>query len=293
MNKKGKLIRYFLKDGEFNGIKTLEIANKTILCTIIPRASITMYLKYVKEENINNAGVYILTDTPYNFGNRREIYIGEGDPVEERLKSHYQEKQFWDECIVFTSKDSYITKTQVQYLESKLIKKGKEYNQVYINQNNSKEPNISDVEKSEIEEFLDDLLLILESLQYNMFLKIEKYLDYNNENEIIYEFKRKYASSKMKVINNKYVILKNSIIIKDIESIKSTRQSTLEIREKYIKKGILKELGEGYILTDDIGEFTSPSGAAIFVAGGSLNGAKEWKYNGKTLGEIEKDFIND
>lgn len=292
MNKKGKLIRYFLKDGEYNGLKTLEIANKTILCTIIPRASITKYLKDIKEKNISNAGVYILTDTPYL--ENRKIYIGEGDPVEDRIRSHYQEKSFWDECIIFTSKDSYLTKTQVQYLESKLIEKGKKYKRIHIEQNNSKEPNISDVERSEIEDFLEDLFLILESLQYNMFIKTEHNIEDNVDikDDIIYTFNRKSAESKMKIKNNKYILLKGSTIVKNIENVKSTRSSTIEIRKRYIESGALKEQGDNYILTEDIDEFTSPSGAAIFVAGGSLNGSKEWKYNGKTLGDIEKEYIN-
>ncbi len=49
---------------------------------------------------------------------KKALYIGEGDPVLPRLKSHAINKDFWTEAIVFSSKDDYLTKTQVKYLEA-------------------------------------------------------------------------------------------------------------------------------------------------------------------------------
>ena len=52
------------------------------------------------------------------------VYVGEGAPVFDRIQSHNEskyKKDFWNRAIVFSSKDDYLTKTQIQYLESKLV----------------------------------------------------------------------------------------------------------------------------------------------------------------------------
>lgn len=38
--------------------------------------------------------------------------------------------------------------------------------------------------------------------------------------------------------------------------------------------------------------FTSPSYAAVVIAGGEENGRMLWKYNGKNLNRIEEEEIN-
>lgn len=53
----GQLIRMFLADGIAEGIKTLEISNKTIFCTVFPRPMFEQFK--VRKEN-GRPGVYIL-----------------------------------------------------------------------------------------------------------------------------------------------------------------------------------------------------------------------------------------
>lgn len=43
-----------------------------------------------------------------------------------------KQKEFWNEVIVFTSKDDYITKTQIQYLESELCRIADESGKVIL-----------------------------------------------------------------------------------------------------------------------------------------------------------------
>jgi len=42
------------------------------------------------------------------------------EPVLPRLKDHSSKEDFWTETIVFSSKDDYLTKTQIKYLEAEL-----------------------------------------------------------------------------------------------------------------------------------------------------------------------------
>jgi excinuclease UvrABC nuclease subunit len=106
----------------------------------------------------NKPGVYILHGVDVENPDQLVIYIGEGDPVLPRLKSHANKKDFWTEAIVFTSKDDYLTKTQIQYLESELITQAKEaYRALLDNTNTPTKPNISEVDKAEVDQFIDGI----------------------------------------------------------------------------------------------------------------------------------------
>ena len=91
----------------------------TIFTTIFPRTKLN---DFIQRKEAKRAGCYILMGEDERTGETR-LYIGEGEVVKERLRQHASgasQKEFWNEAIVFTSKDDYITKTQIQYLEAKL-----------------------------------------------------------------------------------------------------------------------------------------------------------------------------
>lgn len=48
-------------------------------------------------------------------------YIGESENIAERLTSHDRQKEFWNEVVIFTSKDQNPTKAHVKFLESNLV----------------------------------------------------------------------------------------------------------------------------------------------------------------------------
>src|SRR5690625_3261892 len=94
----------------------------TIYTTIFPRTKLKDFLK---RNESKKPGCYILLGSSIEDPDKTIAYIGEGESVDDRLKSHShgeKQKDFWDEAIVFTSKDDYITKTQIQYLESELYR---------------------------------------------------------------------------------------------------------------------------------------------------------------------------
>ena len=114
----GKLVRMFLVDGSTDGLKTLEISNMTIKATVFPRPLLKDFLE---RDEAGRPGVYMLYGSQIDGNLKPILYIGEGDPVSDRMKSHGVNKDFWTEAFVFTSKDEYLTKTQIKFLESRLI----------------------------------------------------------------------------------------------------------------------------------------------------------------------------
>ena len=158
----GKLIRLFLTDGQPNGLRTVEISNMTIHGTIFPRTQLDGFMK---REAANKPGVYILIGQDEQDLETNVLYIGQGDPVLPRLRDHARNKEFWTEAIVFSSKDDYLTKTQVKYLEADLYALAKDaYRARLDNAQAPTRPNISEVDKAEVNQFLEAIKLLLLAL---------------------------------------------------------------------------------------------------------------------------------
>jgi len=285
----GKLIRLFLTDGQPNGLRTVEISNMTIHATIFPRTQLN---GFTNRETAKKPGVYMLIGPDENDLETNVLYIGQGDPVLPRLKEHARNKEFWTEAIVFSSKDDYLTKTQVKYLEAELYALAKDaYRAKIDNSQAPTRPNISEVDTAEINQFLDAIKLLLLALGRDI-LEPRSLIGENPVlNEKVFEMKNKSAVARMAIINNKYVILKESTAVR--ENRRSIPNFIVRLRQDLVNAGILVEHGEDlYIFMQDA-TFNSPSYAAAAIVGGAANGRKLWKYEGKALKEIDREIIAD
>lgn len=293
-NMSGKLIRLFLVDGNPNGLRTLEISNMTIYATIFPR---TKLKEFLKRSEAKKSGSYILIGNSLENMTEITAYIGEGEPVESRLKSHAagkNQKDFWEEAIVFTSKDDYITKTQIQYLESEIYRLALDAGKVKLdNAKIPSKPNLSEVDNSEMKQFLGGVKLILSSVGLD-FLESQKIVQKEMEKveERIFQFKIKNAIAKMKIEDEKFIVLKGSTAV--IENRNSAGERIIKMRNQLENDGILKKNSSGklYIFEKDY-IFGNPSYAAAVIAGGEENGRTQWKCNGKNLNQIEETEIVD
>jgi hypothetical protein len=285
----GKLIRYYLAEGKPSGLRTVEISNMTIYGTIFPRTKLN---HFEIRDSASKPGVYILLGTDVDNPDQQVIYIGEGDPVLPRLKSHSSKKDFWTEAIVFTSKDDYLTKTQIQYLESELITQAKDAFRVMLDNGNSPaKPNISEVDRSEVEQFIDGIKLTLSALGYD-FLEprtINNKIVESAESSQKYELKNKDAFARMLIIDSNYVVLSGSTAV--LENRPSVPESIKKLRKDLIASGIMRDEGNGvYTFTQDT-TFTSPSYAAAAIVGGAANGRKLWKCGSKSLKELDTEQL--
>lgn len=115
--------------------------------------------------------VYILV------GNAAEetIYIGEADPVGERLKNHLSNKKDWVWGVYFFDRNHNIGKTEIRYLESVLIKLARQHNRAtLLNKNNSNAPTMARAAEAAAQAFLADMLLILPMLGINAFTALKQ-----------------------------------------------------------------------------------------------------------------------
>ena len=123
-------ITLFATSGDPEGIRHVDKSNWSG-CGVVFSKDSSQALK--QEPGIGQAGVYILV------GNAAEetIYIGEADPVGDRLKNHAANKEGWVWGVYFFDRNHKIGKTEVQYLEAALVSLAKRHGRaMLLNRNN-------------------------------------------------------------------------------------------------------------------------------------------------------------
>lgn len=276
---RGKTIRQFLIDGQADGRWASELSNWTGKAYKIPRTYIS---QCTDRDDLSNAGVYFL------FGRNDEtdeeqVYIGEAENIFNRLKQHLSGKDFWTECIVFISKDDNLNKAHIKYLENHLYilaKQSKRYE--VINSNVPTEASISEMDCAEMDEFIDNMRLILGVLGHKLLEPSIKRK--SDEKEILYILQeRSGIKASGKPISEGFAVLKGSKVADNVAT--SLSKSVLNKRQLLFDKGVVDE---NLTFTQDWA-FTSPSLAAAIVVGYSINGRNAWKNKeGISLKEIEE-----
>jgi hypothetical protein len=125
---------------------------------------------HMKQE-FNRLGVYILRGQMPDQC-QPTIYIGEGDPVKNRLESHFLKKKFWEELFVCVSSSGKPNKAHIQHLESRLITLAKGAQRCKLDNDVDPDlPTLTNGEKNSVNTYLSNLLLILRVLGLKIFDK--------------------------------------------------------------------------------------------------------------------------
>lgn len=278
---RGKTIRQFLLEGTPDGRWVSELSNWTGKAYKIPRT----YINICDDRpDLSYTGVYFLFGQS-DDSETAQVYIGETENILIRLKQHLAEKDFWTECVVFTSKDNNLNKAHIKYLENHLYCLAKETKRYEIlNSNTPTESSISEMDRAEMDEFIDNMRLILSILGHKVLESSVGNIQ-DKRTPTYYLQDRAGVKASGKPTSEGFAILKGSQITQNLAP--SLSQSILNKRQSLIDKGIVDE---NYIFTQDW-SFSSPSLAAAIVVGYSINGRNAWKdKNGVSLKEQE---IND
>jgi len=276
----GKLLRMFFTKDDTNSLSTFEFSNYTVQGILFPRADLS---DFKERPESNKPGVYLIFNENYDDG---LLYIGEGDPVIPRLLDHNVKKDFWTHAIVFTSKDENLTKTQIQFIEAKMIEKADMAKRIKLD--NTQRPTIPSLSESglcEVELFLELILDMLSALRFTFFEPLNTSVTIS-DTDIVYELKVKNAVGKMVIKNGKYILLKGSTLQKKNGA--SVKDSIRKMRQNLLDNGYIDEYNNLYIAIDDIA-FSSASYAANAVTGYNSNGLLLWKHNNKSLKELSTE----
>lgn len=291
----GRKVTIYLADGTPSGIRHVEIANWSGQAIACPRSRLSELKEWSEAQR---PGVYFLLEKQTaETGDR--AYIGESENVVKRLSQQDKNQDFWNEVILFTSKDENLTKAHIKYLESRVTSIGLEADRYKIENGNSPtESALPRADRDAMEEFIHNLRLVMGTLGHRILEPVKVTIKANEEEprkptltQIEFSMSVKGLVAKGQQTDDGFVLLKDSQA-SGIAS-KSMPGKTTSIRDKWITEGILTPEGKNYRLTKD-SVLSSSSYAAIIVAGTSRSGPQSWlDKDGKTLKEIEESLLNE
>jgi hypothetical protein len=293
MSKFGRSIRIFLADGSPTGLRHVEIANWSGQALACPRSRFSELAKW---DESKRPGVYFLFEN--SAGDNNVAYIGESEDVFKRLADHDRKKEFWNEVIIFTSKDENLTKGHIKYLEARLVEISKDADRYKLeNSNTPTKSTLPRADAAAMEEFVDNIRIILGSLSHRILesvsSSVSKPIFGTKEDSLInyeFHFKVNKLIASGRVTDDGFLILKNSQIAH--KSSNSMPCKNLIIKEQLITDGLLEDKGNHYLLIKDK-LMSSSSYAAALVSGNSRSGPQSWKTSeGDFLKVIEEKLLS-
>lgn len=222
------------------------------------------------------------------------MYIGEAENVKERLVQHlrdYQsekEKYYWTTAVIFIGRD--LNKALIRYLENRFVAIARACNRyTVLTKNTYKNTVMKESQIAVMEEFVDNVKVLISALGYKVLEPLNKPVIVTNEsgeNSDIEEL-RLHLERTIKGVgkveadgirtSEGFVVLQGSHIAEEDDDTIPT-----VLKEQRRKVSV-----SGGVLQEDV-LFSSPSYAAMFVIGKSANGLTSWKdTDGHTLKEIE------
>ena len=293
MTNYGKTIKLSLK-GNVTEIKFIELVNRTIQGWICPRSRISELKNWPESQK---PGVYILFG---EIAGEEAAYIGESENVFDRLKTHVAQSDFeFKEVVLFTGKDTNLTKGHVRCLESKLYFRAKSIIPNRIKVINAKEPSESPIPCSDEEtilEFADNLYFIMGTLRYLLFepqpmQAISQTKETTEGGNLSFDLPNLEVHATGQMTDEGFLVCKGSEAV--LHAANSLQGGYRKLRDDLIKSETLKSNGEK-LRFDKNYTFDSASAAATIVAGSPKNGNISWKdVSGKTLKEIETSKLSD
>jgi hypothetical protein len=276
---RGKTIQVYLTDGTPRGIKLAEITSNIEQAVFIPRNKMN---EAVARPEVSNPGVYFLFGD-LEGSSKPIVYIGQSRNCLKRIKSHDQQKDFWNYAVLIISKTKSFTQTHIEYLEQLAISMASEANRYTLENGVSpKKFKVPETLEADLLDNFDTIKILLSTLGFTLFEVIKKE---TNKSEHFY-CKGKKAIAEGEYLEDGFVVYRGS---KANPKLTPTVSSTvINLREKLIVTKVLVQDGDIFVFQDDH-LFSSPSAAASQVLARNANGWIEWKTKAKkTLDELKR-----
>jgi hypothetical protein len=295
----GRSIKIFLIDGVATGLRTAELGLSTIKALVIPRGSLSAA---TKRPEVQKTGVYILIGRDAEKSNVLKIYLGEGDTVLSRLVTHDKDpaKDFWEDAVIFVSKDDNLTKAHGRYVESRLISFAHDAKRCIVT-NGTQPPDqgrLPEADQVEMDEFISQAQILLGTLGYDLFsteeaptVKAVSSSAAGNVTQIdlLCSGQGYSATCTVDINSGQFIVRKGSLARKEENA--SFHPTYHDLRQLLLETGVLVDEAGGLRFTQDYA-FSAISPAANVVTGQTVNGRNTWKLNsGLTFGEWQQKQI--
>lgn len=269
-----KKLEIIYLNGQPNGIRSIRHHLSTMTTYVIPRSLLSEAKRIT---GINRPGIYYLISE--NDDNKiAQIYIGQTRNGVSRLDDHNRSKDFWNKAIMFLADSKTFSLDMISGLEAYAINKATESKRYKVENTVNPKYEIDEYDLPLIEEVYEEIKFIMATQGYKM--ENSKSM-MNNENTL--HTTRNGVQAFGIYDGDKFEVLEGS----EIDMSRKCHSEKIEKQRKIaIQNGNITDMGGKYKLNMSL-SFTSPSSAAMFALGGSMNGWVEWKnHEGKTLDEL-------
>lgn len=275
-------IKLFLPHGDPRRLRTAEISNWSGKSFAAPRTDLD---ELFARAELAQAGVYLLLGAHPDTG-ALAVYVGEAEALADRLRQH-RDKDFWNQVIVFLSKDDNLTRAHIKFLEGRLIEQARTTGRLSVLNDRPSGAKLPESDRADMEIFFAKIAQLLPVLGTDLLVPRDGGSSGGAEEGILaYEIRGLVARGKRTA--NGFLVLKDSQASLDERPSAAERHGwVLALRERLIQEKRLVK-GRGALVFTRDEEFASPSAAAGVVCGGGANGLVSWKdARGRTLREIE------
>lgn len=296
----GKTIQMFLMDGSVTGIRYVELANWTGLNVVCPKSRVPELSERIEELPVGKpTGVYLLIGA----GAEPTVYIGASTDLVARLERHFgdEEKDYWNDVVLFTSKDENLTRAHAEYLEARAIETADEIGRCVLdNTQRPVRPRLAPAQRAPMDQYFENMRIVLGALGYRIMQPLtgaggDQETDDRSEadpqqgNSLVgrtFVFSPGEAEAKGQVTDEGFVVFEGSTARGEMTD--SLQHGYRAMRQELEESGKLRGAGNVMEFTQSV-LFNSSSAAACVVAGGSRSGPRSWNETntGRTLGEVE------
>ena len=292
---RGQSIRLFLVDGTASGLIVASIPNWT--GSIVVGRSVQL-IELLGRAEAKRAGCYILQgeDPSHPMGVR--AYIGQAARIEERLKTHARQRDWWDTAAIVTTSDTNFTAGHFLALESKMIQVANENGRAAIENQispNSFAGGLGEADQADMESFFDQLRLVLPVLGFNVLKdSVAKKADrdpvsVSDTDEILEISHKSGVRAKALIRDDEFIVLEGSLALTE-----SPYQSNgyAALRQGLIDQGVLvPDSSSSFLRFTRDTAFSSSSAAAAVVLNRQSSGPKEWRFplRGQSLGAWQEE----
>lgn len=161
-------IKLFMPDGNPNTFKIIEKMNWTGVGLELSR---DVWEQHKNRKEFEQAGVYILVGYS-DDSDLPTIYIGQADGLRNRIDSHIKAKLFWDKVLVFISSNNGLNRAHITWIEWALINRAMSIGRCSLdNSAVPTEPILTESEKADTQEFLNEMISIFPLVEIKIFDK--------------------------------------------------------------------------------------------------------------------------
>jgi hypothetical protein len=287
---RGRSLELFFVDGRPEGMLTARMFNWTGQVLVAPRTQLPAALK---RSEAAHTGVYLL------LGEKEGedcIYVGEGDDMSARIRSHDSAKDWWQTAVFISTQANTLNKAQVRYLEARLLQ------EVRVPTDNSTNPmpqGLSEAARADMEAFLGNLFVVLPAARIDAFLtrtrpaSATRAARPQESVRFILKTAKHNITAQAEMVDGEFVVLQGSDARREWASESQGRQTYRDLHDELLSVGVLRPNGDLCTFSENYA-FSSPSAAAAVINGRPANGRIEWKLEGtsKTYADWEAEQIH-